>query len=90
MESLHWLIELARRAGVLRIVVNGSFVTDKMEPNDVDCVLLIGPGFPTDEAAGTELVDGCRSSTRHLLTMMGFAFLPNGRSRRIEIAFRKA
>jgi hypothetical protein len=41
MESLRWLVDLARRAGVRRIVVNGSFVTDKLEPNDVDCVLLI-------------------------------------------------
>lgn len=58
MESLRWLIELARRAGVRRIVVNGSFVTDKLEPNDVDCVLLVGPGFPRDEAAEAELLSG--------------------------------
>ena len=31
-------------AGVQRIVLNGSFVTDIMEPNDVDCVLLFEPG----------------------------------------------
>src|SRR5713101_5417616 len=48
MESLRWLVNLARRAGVQRIVVNGSFVTEKLEPNDVDCVLLIGPDFPHD------------------------------------------
>ena len=29
MESLLWLVELARRAGAQRIIVNGSFVTDK-------------------------------------------------------------
>ena len=46
MESLVWLIGLARRAGARRIVVNGSFVTDKLEPNDVDCVLLFGTDFP--------------------------------------------
>ena len=39
IESLRWLVQLARRAGALRIVVNGSFDTDKLEPNDVDCVL---------------------------------------------------
>jgi hypothetical protein len=33
MESLRWLVELAWRAGTERIVVNGSFVTDKLEPN---------------------------------------------------------
>jgi hypothetical protein len=58
MESLRWLVDLARRAGVQRIIVNGSFVTDKLEPNDVDCVLLIGPGFPHDAAAEAELLAG--------------------------------
>ncbi len=46
------------RSGVRRIVVNGSFVTDKLEPNDVDCVLLIGPDFPHDTAAEAELLAG--------------------------------
>ena len=46
MESLVWAIELGQRAGVERFVVNGSFATDKLEPNDVDCVLLISKGFP--------------------------------------------
>ena len=58
MDSLRWLIDLARRAGVSRIVVNGSFVTDKLEPNDVDCVLQIGPGFPHDLAAAADLTTG--------------------------------
>jgi hypothetical protein len=40
MESLRWLADLARRVGVERLVINGSFVTDLLEPNDVDCVLL--------------------------------------------------
>ena len=39
-------------------MINGSFVTDVLEPNDVDCVLLIGVGFPHDEAAEVELVAG--------------------------------
>jgi hypothetical protein len=43
---------------VQRIVVNGSFVTEKLEPNDVDCVLLIGPAFPHDAAAEAELQAG--------------------------------
>ena len=58
MESLLWLVELARRAGAQRIVVNGGFVTDKLEPNDVDCVLLVEEGFPRDEAAEAELLRG--------------------------------
>ena len=51
IESLRWLVDLAKRAGVERIVINGSFVTDIPEPNDVDCVLLIGPNFPHDPGA---------------------------------------
>jgi hypothetical protein len=58
MESIRWLVDLAVRAGIRRIVLNGSFITDIMEPNDVDCVLLIGRGIPTDSAAEAELNDG--------------------------------
>jgi hypothetical protein len=58
MQSLRWLAALARRAGVERLVINGSFVTDVLEPNDVDCVLLLGAGFPHDPAAEAELVAG--------------------------------
>src|SRR5438132_13654007 len=58
MESVRWMVDLAIRAGVQRIVLNGSFVTDIMEPNDVDCVLLIGRGFPTDAIAEAELNAG--------------------------------
>ena len=58
MESLRRFVDLARRAGVKRLVVNGSFVTDKWEPNDVDCVLLIGPDFPREATAYAELDAG--------------------------------
>lgn len=58
MESLKWLVELARRTGVIRLVINGSFTTDLLEPNDVDCVLLIEDGFPKDADAEAELVAG--------------------------------
>ncbi len=58
MESVRWMVNLAHRAGVQRIVLNGSFVTDIMEPNDVDCVLLVGRGFPADSLAEAELVAG--------------------------------
>ena len=33
-------------------------MTDKLEPNDVDCVLLVGEGFPRDEVAEAELLRG--------------------------------
>jgi hypothetical protein len=58
MESVRWMVELAVRAGVERIVLNGNFVTDIMEPNDVDCMLLIGPRFPGEVAAVVELDAG--------------------------------
>lgn len=58
MESIIWMIDLAARAGIDRIVLNGSFVTNIIEPNDVDCVLLIGPGASQDQAAEDELLQG--------------------------------
>jgi hypothetical protein len=58
MESLAWLVDLAQRAGVLRLIVNGSYVTDEPEPNDVDCLLFIGPGFPRDRSAEQEILTG--------------------------------
>lgn len=58
MESVRWMVDLALRAGVQRIVLNGSFVTDIMEPNDVDCVLLIGRGVQADPRALIELEAG--------------------------------
>ena len=58
MESLRWLVDFARRVGVRRVIVNGSFVTDKWEPIDIDCVLLTAPEFPRDEGADAELWAG--------------------------------
>ena len=58
IQSLRWLVDLARRAGIRRLVLNGSFVTDVIEPNDVDCVLLVDPDFPRDFEAAKELDDG--------------------------------
>ena len=58
MESLRWLVELARRVGVVRLVINGSFTTDAWEPNDIDCVLLAADDFPRDVVALNELEDG--------------------------------
>jgi hypothetical protein len=72
MESLNWLVDLARRAGVQKIVVDGSFVTDKLEPNDVDCVLLIGPGFPSDPAAEAELLAGLPFINQELVDQDAF------------------
>lgn len=72
MESVRWLVDLGRRAGALRIVVNGSFATDKLEPNDVDCVLLIGSDFPKDATAEGELVAGLPFINLELVDEAGF------------------
>src|SRR5262245_33840400 len=72
MESLRWLDDVARRAGVQRIIVNGSFVTDKLEPNDVDCVLLIGTDFPRDAAAEAELLAGLPFINMELVEQLAF------------------
>ncbi|TWT40008.1 hypothetical protein RAS1_44010 [Phycisphaerae bacterium RAS1] len=53
MESIRWMA-----AGAERVVLNGSFVTDIMEPNDVDCVLLFRPGAREDRQAFRMLKDG--------------------------------
>lgn len=57
MESVRWMVELAARAGVQRIILNGSFVTDIMESNDVDCVLLAADSV-ADASAEDELLKG--------------------------------
>jgi hypothetical protein len=75
MESLRWLVDLALRAGVARVVINGSFVTEAFEPNDVDCVLLIGVGFPQDKAAETELLAGLPFMEINLVNQADFDFL---------------
>ena len=56
----------------LRIVVNGSFATAVREPNDVDCALLIGPGFPQDARAEEELIEGLPFLDIHLVRQDGW------------------
>jgi len=58
MESIRWMVDAARKAGIQRIILNGSFVTDIIEPNDVDCVLLLGPRSRGFRAALRELREG--------------------------------
>jgi hypothetical protein len=58
MDSLRWLVEMAEKAGVQRLIINGSFVTDQIEPNDVDCALLPSTDFPRDVVAAADLSEG--------------------------------
>jgi hypothetical protein len=57
-DSLKWLISLCKSAGVIRLIVNGSFVTDLPEPNDIDCILLLGPGYNEQSEMAAELERG--------------------------------
>lgn len=77
MESLRWLVDLARRAGVSRIIVDGSFVTDVYEPNDVDCVLLIGTDYPRDAVADDELQQGLPFIQAETATQDAFDYYVN-------------
>ena len=38
-------VELARQVGATRLLVDGSFVTAKEEPHDIDTVILLPPDF---------------------------------------------
>ncbi len=58
MQSIRWLVDLLRHDDIRRLVINGSFVTAAVEPNDVDCVVLPGPRFPRDYAVENELAAG--------------------------------
>jgi len=44
-ERLRVFFELAKHCGALRMFVNGSFVTAKPEPGDVDVVIWLGNKF---------------------------------------------
>ncbi len=76
-ESLCWLVDLAKQAGIERVIVNGSFVTDTLEPNDVDCVLLIGMDYSEDENAAKMLRDGIPFLDLQLVEDTEFGLLVN-------------
>ncbi len=44
-ERLRMFVELAQHCGALRMFVNGSFVTSKSEPRDVDVVIWPGTRY---------------------------------------------
>jgi hypothetical protein len=75
MQSLGWLVDIAQRAGIARIIINGSFVTDVLEPNDADCVLLIGPDYPREAAAEAELSAGLPFLEVQIVEEEGFEYL---------------
>jgi len=57
-ESQQWLMPLCREAGISRVLINGSFVTDVLDPNDVDCVLLQGPNYRSTSKIARQIRKG--------------------------------
>jgi hypothetical protein len=50
---MDWLM-LARAVGAQRFLLDGSFVTAKLEPEDVDCVCWLPSDFEEQCASGSE------------------------------------
>lgn len=71
-DSIRWIVELAVKAGAQRIVINGSYVTDVYEPNDVDCVLLVDDTYPADERSADELEEGLPFLSHQLVSEVVF------------------
>ncbi|MCC6125196.1 MAG: hypothetical protein IT426_09560 [Pirellulales bacterium] len=76
-ESLGWLIDLARKAKVIRLIINGSFVTDVLEPNDVDCTLLIENTARMDQPAILEILEGLPFLDVRVTQMIAFELMVN-------------
>lgn len=66
-QSLLWLLPMCRRAGIARLILNGSFVTDRLEPRDVDCVLVPGPAFVAESDASLALWAGLPFLSLHVV-----------------------
>lgn len=47
-------IELARLVGAIRLLIDGSFVTAKPEPHDIDSVIFLPSDFKNQVAQGIE------------------------------------
>ncbi len=75
MDSVRWLVEMAKKAGVQRLIINGSFVTEVREPNDVDCAVLLSVDFPLDTLAAADLTDGLPFIDLHMTESKEFAIM---------------
>jgi hypothetical protein len=75
MESLQWLMDIVKRLDIRRLVLNGSFVTDDIEPNDVDCVVLVDSDPRIISAIKTELSSGLPFLEIDVVDQENFDFL---------------
>jgi hypothetical protein len=57
MRRLSYFLQLARAAGTLHFFVNGSFVTAKPEPGDIDAVCLVPAGWSAETNVATRELD---------------------------------
>lgn len=74
-ESLSWLMEAVRHAGIERVVINGSFVTSKRQPNDVDIALQIGDNVESTLPELRALLTGMPFLQVEMLRRGDFEFL---------------
>jgi len=74
-ESICWLVGLARKAKVIKFIINGSFVTDVIEPNDVDCALLIEEFTPMDQDLILDILDGLPFLDVQVVKKEGYDYL---------------
>jgi hypothetical protein len=61
-ERLRMFVELAQHCGAQRMFVNGSFVTAKPEPSDVDVVIWVGTKYVellNNDDEGARRFNGC-------------------------------
>ena len=59
------------------MIVDGSFVTEVFEPNDVDCALLAGPDTSRDEVIVQEFKEGFPFVQFEILFAEDFDYLAN-------------
>ncbi len=57
-ESLDWLLPVCCLAGISRMLINGSFVTARDEPMDVDIALLQGAAYSAMSNSAGEIRQG--------------------------------
>ncbi|MBI2931416.1 MAG: hypothetical protein HYY16_07170 [Planctomycetes bacterium] len=73
MLALQELVSHARRGGVRRLLVDGSFVTAKKEPRDIDAVISVDQAFMARAARGdrhtTWLMDRAKEERPKLIDL---------------------
>jgi uncharacterized protein DUF6932 len=71
MERVSLWVELARAIGAKRLLLDGSFVTRKVSPNDVDAVMLLPADFQQRLSAADpmawEIYDSVRYGPEELI-----------------------